>query len=237
MLEEKINQNSGDANLQPYLELAEQQLADHLRAVSSLKNKRKPKSRKVSQNPAVFDGEKYLIIGGLFVFGLFSYFWIVVSFFDDSNRTHYPTQTPLPQLFLNDEAWGKERQPDHSQALFSYNRGMDFLKSRQYRDAARMFETARDHDPRFLGSYINAAYAHLQEGQVDRATENLRRAQRLDPNHPRLLLMLGICYGIRGDVDWAIFYLDRVIRLASDTEFAETADRLLADLTEGESFQ
>ncbi len=220
-----------------YLSLAERQLDDHLNVVKRY-NQKKSKEKKDLAWPGHRKKSKnnYLFYLALISFFLLNYFWIALYFLDDRHTLN--AASGLASSSINqintDILTIMNEQRDYTQAAFNFNRGIDFLQTQNYHDAIRMFEVAKENDPVFLGTYINVAYSNIQVNDLAAALHNLHLAQELYPNQPRLLLLLGITYGIRGDNDTAEFYLDRVIAIAPETDFADKAYRLLADLQKTE---
>lgn len=219
-----------------YLELARRQMADHLEAVERMSQKSAEKSAvdlpEIEKKRPFFG----ILLLSLLIF-LILYYVLMVHYYE---RTRQPTESM--QLNRSHEARLEQvpsellaEQRDPAQAAFAFNQGMVFLRAQDYSDAIRMLERAKNYDPKFIGAYINVAFAYLQIDDDARALENLELAQQMNPNHPRVLFLLGTTHGLRGEIEAARLYLNRVQALSPESPFAARADSLLALIRETEA--
>ena len=229
-MQDKIEKTSGDST-DRYIEIAERLISDHLKASESLKiEKLEEDVQDVKKIPWYKRYKHALFLGSFLILVLIVYFtaFIYYHHYQSSQvRVNPKTMQLLKNDIIDKEFSLTQKKVDQNLTEFTFNRGISFLSSNDFNEALPMFEKVINLDPTFVPAYVNGAYASIQLGDFVKATTYLQKAEKLNPNNPRTLYMLGVNYGMQGDLTRAFLYLNRVIALAPGDEFAIKAQNLI----------
>jgi TonB family protein len=117
------------------------------------------------------------------------------------------------------------QNPSDSEVHF--NRGEEYLRSKQYREAIKEFQQAIEINPKSPEAYfkLGMAYSGLQltnwdSDNLKAALNSFEKAVRLRPDWPEAMTELGRTYSSFGRYDKAIEYLTRAIALNEKLEQA-----------------
>lgn len=219
-----------------YVQVADRLLNDHLRAASQLQPKIETGTqpitpiitRRVKTTPrSVYIWSGAILVGFLLIY---TYGVVIYNSKGQSSSSVSPLKITANSTSVSTPLIQNTQPADQNLTDFSYNRGMIFLESKDYAEAIRMFQKTIAADAAYIPAYVNSAYASVQLKDYATALRLLQTAEKLNPNEPRLLLMMAITLGLRGEIQQAIFYLNRTKQLAPNTPFALKADSLLLDL-------
>jgi len=103
--------------------------------------------------------------------------------------------------------------------------GFIALSAGRYEDAAAIFDGLRAARPVEEAGALGRAMVHMAGGELDDAVNLLKRL----PPSDAAQAYLGIALARRGDIDEARTILERVIRTAPGTPFAELAAAVLEE--------
>lgn len=110
-----------------------------------------------------------------------------------------------------------ERDPENGWALYFIARHLVSLG--QMQEAARFFERAAEYidNPMdravVLGQYAQAQYIASEQQMTDQVTEIISQAQRLNPNEPSVLQLLGADAFVNQNYQAAVTYWQRLLNL------------------------
>lgn len=213
-----------------YLQAAERAMDDHLAAARQLQNPSEL-THLSGFSSTGFRRKQNIILGWLCtaVVGAILIFALIVwGFYRNSLDDHFQAEAgPEKSAVL---AGAPVVPMDHNLAVFSFDRGMTFLESGDLYEAGQMFNKAVSADPAYLPAHLNLAYIYLQHDSFTDAAYHLNCAFELDANHPRVLYLYGLYYGLQGDLSRAEYYLSQVKKNSNTTILAESVDFLLQDL-------
>ncbi len=94
--------------------------------------------------------------------------------------------------------------------------GLEYIKLKDFEQAAHCFEKALVMDPKQVAPYINLGNIYLSLGQFEKAKQYLHQALRLDPHHAEGYNNLGRLLYLENLFDDAIPYFEKALRINPD---------------------
>lgn len=94
-----------------------------------------------------------------------------------------------------------------------FDEALDAHRAGDAERAKALYEQVLEKDPEHAGAWLNLGAVFRKDGQIDRALEALRRADRLAPDHPGVRFNLGNALADDGALDDAAMAFRDVIRL------------------------
>jgi tetratricopeptide (TPR) repeat protein len=131
-------------------------------------------------------------------------------------RENGPLQQLLPALYRSGpllETALRETPPD---TAFLFPLGRSFLAARLFREAAQTLDRAVSAAPPSADQWVDAAYAHLAQGDFQRSVEMLRGANALFPQSGDVLYHLGRALIGAGKLDEAAAAFQKALALKPD---------------------
>jgi predicted CXXCH cytochrome family protein len=98
-----------------------------------------------------------------------------------------------------------------SRPEFYYTLGQGYLAAGRRKDAIAMYQTALQHDPKFLPALRRLGAALVESGEVTRGIASLEQARALDPHDAATLHELGLAYHESGRNPEALSVLTEAI--------------------------
>lgn len=102
----------------------------------------------------------------------------------------------------------------------TYNRGIIFLRQKNYEMAIADFDTAIWLRPRYADAFNNRGLAHSRTGHFEKAIEDFTQALELKPQNPSALNNRGNVYRDMENYERAVADYDAAIALKKDYAFA-----------------
>ncbi len=96
-------------------------------------------------------------------------------------------------------------------------RGLEFLEAGRYEDARAAFESALAQYPGAVGALVGIAQIHANQGEIDRAMVECRRALNLDALCEEAHLLLGLLYRHQDQFDEAINHFKKASYINSES--------------------
>lgn len=164
----------------------------------------------------------------------------------DSIRTSILASLEI-QIPLHEASRARLATPDNLDAWSAYHLGLQHMYRFNRRDnvlAAQLFGRAVEQDAGFARAHAGLSFVHFQTAflrQADDITDSIRRARDcaqagvdLDPLDPFVNSTMGRTYWLEGDLDRALFWLERATSLSPNYAqgiYARAWTELMADIT------
>ena len=164
----------------------------------------------------------------------------------DSIRTSILASLEI-QIPLHEASRARLATPDNLDAWSAYHLGLQHMYRFNRRDnvlAAQLFGRAVEQDAGFARAHAGLSFVHFQTAflrQADDITDSIRRARDcaqagvdLDPLDPFVNSTMGRTYWLEGDLDRALFWLERATSLSPNYAqgiYARAWTELMADVT------
>ena len=106
---------------------------------------------------------------------------------------------------------------------------LTYRATHQFKEAAVYYQKALDVDPKNVAVRTDLATCLYFTGDVDGALAQLKQSLSYDPKHAGTLLNIGIItWKGKGDVDGAVAYWQKLLKLYPDFEQKEMVEHLIA---------
>ncbi len=124
--------------------------------------------------------------------------------------------------------------PDNAELLIGI--GDIYKSTHQFKEAASYYEKSLQVDPKNVPVRTDMASCLYYSGDVDGAIAQLQKSLSYDPKHAGTLLNLGvITWKGKGDVDTAVAYWEKLLKLYPNYEQKDTVKHLIAVATQGKA--
>lgn len=111
-----------------------------------------------------------------------------------------------------------------------YRRAEEFFASRQYAQAAQLYEQLLDFSPNDAEIYNNLGLTLFYLGRPDESLRQLNEGVAVDPGHQRIWLTLGYVNSQLGNAESARAALTNATERGDNASIREAAEKMLAEL-------
>lgn len=133
-------------------------------------------------------------------------------YYFDLERWLQDSCKPMNQIMgTNDEAREKSYS-SNSDAKNAYNKGNDFLRQENYKDAIPLFEKAVAIDSEFAFAWDNLGICYRRTSEYDKAIAAYKNSLRVDPQGKTPLQNLAVVYQLQNKPDEAITTYNEILK-------------------------
>ncbi len=111
-----------------------------------------------------------------------------------------------------------------------YRQAEEFFASRQYAQAAQLYEQLLDFSPNDAEIYNNLGLTLFYLGRPDESLRQLKEGVAVDPGHQRIWLTLGYVNSQLGNAEAARAALTNATERGDNASIREAAEKMLAEL-------
>ncbi|MBI4834266.1 MAG: tetratricopeptide repeat protein [Planctomycetes bacterium] len=122
----------------------------------------------------------------------------------------------IPKYSIGDEIKFRFISKQQFIGLILYNRGIYYLKRKQYDEGLSDFNWALILDPENHEAYKSRGAIYLEKKDASKALDDFQKALKLEPNCPSTYLNIGLSMAMLDRLDEAIRDFNEAIRLAPD---------------------
>jgi tetratricopeptide (TPR) repeat protein len=124
-----------------------------------------------------------------------------------------------------------------TEAKLNMQQGMNYLKSHDYENAIKEFTVAIQKHAAYDVAYSNRAVAYMQQKKFNKAMDDLKKAEEINPNNSTVHYNFMALYSLQNQLDRALDSLDRALELGFNNYDALRTDPDLVNVRKHPEFR
>ncbi|MBM4146719.1 MAG: tetratricopeptide repeat protein [Nitrospira sp.] len=124
-----------------------------------------------------------------------------------------------------------------TEAKLNMQQGMNYLKSHDYDNAIKEFTVAIQKHTAYDVAYSNRAVAYMQQKKFNKAMDDLKKAEEINPNNSTVHYNFMALYSLQNQLDRALDSLDRALELGFNNYDALRTDPDLVNVRKHSEFR
>jgi tetratricopeptide (TPR) repeat protein len=138
---------------------------------------------------------------------------IVLFFVTDHLKVDPPEDHDHQEHNEHDEMDHSDPENIRRMAIFHFNEGNKLLQQKKWKDAAKNYHKALNHNREFEEAYINLSSAYLGAKNFDEAWGTLKSLETINPLYPLLHFNLACYYSLTGKTQDSLSALKKAVEL------------------------
>lgn len=124
-----------------------------------------------------------------------------------------------------------------TEAKLNMQQGMNYMRGKDWGNAIKEFTVAIQKHPAYDVAYSNRAVAHMQQKKFNKAMDDLKEAEKINPRNATMHYNFVALYSLQNQLDRALDSLDRCLELGFNNYDALRVDSDLNNVRKHPEFR